>query len=90
MIALETQPRVYVKPRIPRLCGRMIFRPWFDEVAVRVVTRGYFPVSRGWAAAWAADGDLERFREEAGGGVPDVVARRTMTQIAESARNYEA
>jgi hypothetical protein len=68
----------------------MIFRPWFDEVAVRVVTRGYFPVSRGWAAAWAADGDLERFREEAGAGVPDFVARRTMTQIAESARNYEA
>jgi len=90
MIASGTQPMMHVKPRIPGLCGRVIFRPWFDAVAVRVVTRGYFPVSRGWAAAWAADGDLERFREGTGAGLPDFVARRALANIAESARTYEA
>jgi predicted esterase len=90
MIDTEVPPITRVTPRIPRLCGRLIFRPWFDALAVRVVTRGYFPLSRGWAAAWAADGDPERFREEAGAGLPDLVARRTLAKIAESARTYEA
>jgi pimeloyl-ACP methyl ester carboxylesterase len=68
----------------------VVFRPWFDAVAVRVVTRCYFPASRGWAAAWAADGDLERFREEAGAGLPDVVARRAAARIARSSKAYES
>jgi pimeloyl-ACP methyl ester carboxylesterase len=90
MIGNGTLPKALVSPRIPRLCGRVVFRPWFDAVAVRVVTRCYFPASRGWAAAWAADGDLERFREEAGAGLPDVVARRAAARIARSSKAYES
>ena len=36
-------------------------RPWLDEAALRVITRWYFPISRAWAAALAADGDVEAF-----------------------------
>jgi pimeloyl-ACP methyl ester carboxylesterase len=90
MIGSGVLPKARVTPKIPKLCGRVIFRPWFDAVAVRVVTRGYFPVSRGWAAAWAADGDPERFREEAGANLPDFAARRALAGIADSARAYEA
>jgi len=79
-----------VSPRIPKLCGRVVFQPWFDAVAVRVVTRGYFPASRGWAAAWAADGDPERFRQEAGAELPDLAARRVVARIAKSSKAYEA
>jgi hypothetical protein len=37
--------------------GRLLLRPWFDWVTLRWVTRVYFPLSRAWAAARAADGD---------------------------------
>jgi len=90
MIGNGILPKALLSPRIPKLCGRVVFRPWFDAVAVRVVTRGYFPLSRGWAAAWAADGDLERFREQAGAKLPDVAVRRAVAKIARSSRAYEA
>ncbi len=89
MIAPDTDPKIYVKPRIPRLFGRAIFRPWFDAVAVRGITRGHFPVSRGWAAAWAAGGDLERFREEAGAILPDFAVGQALAAVRRSAANYE-
>ena len=39
-------------------------RPWFDRVLLKWVTRTYFPLSRGWAAARWADGDLDALRAE--------------------------
>lgn len=42
--------------------GDLVFRPWFDWLALRFVARCYLPVSRGWAAGLAAEGDPERFR----------------------------
>jgi len=39
-------------------------RPWFDDAALRLLTQWYFPLSRGWAAALAADGSVERFLRE--------------------------
>jgi hypothetical protein len=41
-------------------------RPWFDAFCVRAVTRIHLPLSRGWAAAVAADGDAERFGADTG------------------------
>ena len=41
--------------------GGMILRPWFDEAALRLLTQWYFPLSRGWAAALAANGSPDRF-----------------------------
>src|SRR6056297_41527 len=39
-------------------------RPWFDRVLLKWVTRTYFPLSRGWAAARLADGDVDALRAE--------------------------
>ena len=41
--------------------GQYILRPWFDRVTIRWVTRVFFPVSRAWAAARAAQGSREVF-----------------------------
>lgn len=44
--------------------GDLVLRPWFDWVAINGVARGYFPLSRAWAAALASGGSFERFRAE--------------------------
>jgi pimeloyl-ACP methyl ester carboxylesterase len=58
--------------------GDFVLRPWFDWVALNSVARGYFPLSRAWAAALASGGDLARFRAELK--APDLP--RTLTQPA--------
>ena len=90
MLASEVRKTVRLKPYIPRLCGRAIFRPWFDAIAVRAVTRGYFPLSRGWAAAWAADGDLHRFCETLGVDLSGFAVRKALASIRRSAAVYAA
>jgi pimeloyl-ACP methyl ester carboxylesterase len=44
--------------------GHLILKPWFDATTLRVLTRWYFPLSRAWAAALAAEGDVARFAEQ--------------------------
>ena len=51
-----------------------MFRPWFDALALQVVAQWYLPLSRGWAAALAAEGSPEHFREVLGGA--DLAAAR--------------
>ena len=41
--------------------ARLICRPWFDRLALRGLAGYYFPISRAWAAATVAGGDLDRF-----------------------------
>lgn len=41
-------------------------RPWFDWMAVRFVTKWYFPLSRAWAAGLAADGSVVKFNDALG------------------------
>lgn len=41
-------------------------RPWFDWTALRLITRWYLPLSRAWAAALLADGEVNRFWDELG------------------------
>jgi len=45
------------------LAGALLYRPWFDRIAVRALTQWYFPLSRAWAAGREAAGDMEAFRE---------------------------
>ena len=40
--------------------GHLLFRPWFDRVALAALTRWVFPASRLWASAEAAEYRLER------------------------------
>ena len=41
--------------------GRLVTRPWFDRVALKLGLAAYLPLSRAWAAAAVSDGSLERF-----------------------------
>lgn len=44
--------------------GGLVFRPWFDRLALRFICRTYLPLSRGWAAAQAAGLDPEAFQAQ--------------------------
>ncbi len=44
--------------------GGLVARPWWDRAALWVLERWFFPLSRMWAAARAADGDPDRFFAE--------------------------
>jgi len=46
--------------------GDLVFRPWFDWLALRTVADWIFPLSRAWAAALAAGTDAARFQAETG------------------------
>jgi hypothetical protein len=50
--------------------GAMLARPWVDPVGLFGLRRWYLPLSRLWAAANAADGDVARFRDEIGSRLP--------------------
>ena len=53
-----------------RVSGLVLAWPWFDSAGLWMLRRAFFPVSRAWAAAGVAGGDLDRFH----GAVP--LARR--------------
>jgi hypothetical protein len=44
--------------------GSLIAWPWFDRVALWGLARWFLPLSRAWAAATVAGGDLDRFLDE--------------------------
>lgn len=66
MVATRSEARSDSRAKVfDRIVGRavntLILRPWFDNAALRLLVRWYFPLSRGWAAALAAEGDATRF-----------------------------
>ncbi len=62
-------PRLGADDRIERFvrspAGALIARPWFDSLALLMLARFYFPLSRLWAAAGVAEGSVARFAEAA-------------------------
>jgi hypothetical protein len=66
------------QPQFRGLAGRLLLRPWFDRATLRWVTRVYFPLSRAWAAARAADGDVDACADALGLADPP---RRTLTRL---------
>lgn len=56
-----TEARLLALLRAPP--GGLVTRPWFDRLALYVVARRYLPLSRAWAAALAARGEVARFAE---------------------------
>lgn len=72
---------------IQSAAGRLILRPWFDEAALRLLTRWYFPLSRAWAAALVADGSADRFIEQVG---CSRFARRLLPPILRRAQTRQA
>jgi len=60
----RAQPRRSTIEKLVRsAAGGLLLRPWFDSTALRLLTRWYFPLSRGWAAALEAGGSPDRFCE---------------------------
>ena len=60
----STQELLVAALRTP--LGNLVARPWFDHVALNTVAYWFFPLSRLWAAARAAEGSSDRFFENAG------------------------
>lgn len=78
-------------PLIGSQTGRFLLQPWFDRVTVRWVTRWFFPISRGWAAARAADGSVERFHEQLGiSDLPSGVVERLLEVVQKADAVYQA
>ena len=66
---MQTEARLPAGPAFPLLIGwtgKMVMRPWFDAMVVRVVTNWYLPLSRAWAAGVAAEGDLDSLAAASG------------------------
>lgn len=62
----RTPPRSLLSSAVPdavvRLAaGTLLANPWFDAAGIYGLKRWFFPASRLWAAARAANGDLDRF-----------------------------
>ncbi|MDW3204404.1 MAG: hypothetical protein R8L07_02590 [Alphaproteobacteria bacterium] len=63
-----------MRAMLDRAVGPYLWRPWYDRVATPAVAKVFFPLSRAWAAALAAEGDPDRFLVELDDGPP----RRTV------------
>lgn len=66
--------------------GALIARPWFDAVSIRALTRWFFPLSRLWAAARAANGSVDRFFDE----VPMQPDRALVPRLEAALLRFEA
>ncbi len=58
------RPRPGLGPLMRSPLGTLIARPWIDGVSLRLLADWFFPMSRVWAAAIAAEGSFERFCAE--------------------------
>lgn len=65
-----------------RLLGTLLYRPWFDQVAVRAIGDWYFPLSCAWAAGRAAAGDMEAFRASLPACKPSATLARALVRLA--------
>ncbi len=73
------------------LQGNLLLRPWYDWCGVRAIVNWYFPLSRAWAAALEAGGDLESFNSLLGGGFRSSGRiGSALAQTAEADRIYNA
>ena len=79
--------------------GSLFARPWFDGAALLLLSGWFFPLSRLWAAARAAEGSVERYCAEVGIS-PSLRSGRALerrlgrfervrAQVAESERAWE-
>jgi len=69
----------YTSRLIASPLGRLIARPWLDTVVLHLLKHWYFPLSRLWAAARAADGDVDRFIAHVPLEEPSKSQRKTIT-----------
>ena len=77
---LSTQEIMLAALRTP--LGAVIARPWFDRLALKVLADWFFPLSRLWAAAGAADGSVDRYFSEVPLAPDAGLARRLEPRLA--------
>ncbi len=65
--------------------GKLIARPWFDQVALRLLAKWFFPLSRLWAAARAAEGSVDKYFAE----TPMEPQSKLRSMIASRLRRFE-
>lgn len=66
--------------------GALVAQPWFDRVALRSLTRWFFPLSRLWAAARSAEGSVERYLDD----VPMNRSARLERELEGRLRRFES
>ncbi len=70
--------------------GRLLLKPWFDQIALWYIASRYLPLSRAWAAATLANGDSARFQEELGWRKPPKLRwRLAMEEVARRRGAYD-
>ena len=62
--------------------GGLFAQPWFDRAALRLLSRWFFPLSRLWAAARAAEGSVERYAAELPAPLPPRLQRALAARLA--------
>lgn len=65
--------------------GALLARPWFDTFVLGFFTHWFFPLSRLWAAARAANGSVERFFDE----VPMQPSPKLVKRLAATLAEFE-
>ena len=66
--------------------GALFALPWFDRLTIWMLRRWFFPVSRLWAAARAAEGNPEKFYDA----VPIVAWPRDQKRLKKALAKFEA
>lgn len=61
--------------------GRLIARPWFDSWVLYFLEQWFFPLSRLWAAARAAQGDIDKFIDQVPLALPGQKQRRQIAKV---------
>lgn len=71
--------------------AKLVLRPWFDRVSLESIAGWYLPLSRAWAAALAADTDIDRFRAELPeAAIPDATLKRILAATYRRRFQFEA
>ena len=66
--------------------GAVVAKPWFDRFTIRFFERWFFPSSRLWAAARAANGSVDRFYEQ----IPSKPIPRVAGRITSLLEHFES
>jgi len=85
--ARAAAPEAVIRRAVRSPLGAMVARPWVDPVALGALRRWYFPLSRLWAAANVAEGDIERFFVQPGAPNDGPWSRRIVGSVL---RRHEA
>ena len=76
---------------LDRSVAPYLWRPWYDSVATPAIAKVFFPLSRAWASAVAAEGNLDRFHHTVDDGPPRrAVGQRILNSVDQGWKQYQA